>query len=551
MAETGPALRRYRPAVLIVLDGWGRRACTAPGGGPSRCDAIGQARTPNLDRWEAEGPHTLLGASGEDVGLMPGQMGDSNVGHLNLGAGRIVYQDLVRIDRAARDGTIGKVPVVRDLYSSVSERGTTLHLMGLVSDGGVHSHQRHLFALLEAASAAGVADVCVHAFLDGRDVPPKSAAGYLESLEAELARFSAAAPSRRYRIGTLMGRYYAMDRDKRWDRTSLAFVTLVGGGDRSDGQGQGCTGGPPEAASWQGALRAAYERGESDEFVRPVRLLGAAPVRDGDGVLFFNFRADRARQLTRAFIGPLPEVAALGLPADRPAVEFATLTRYDEALHAPAAFEPVLLVNTFGEVVSRAGLRQLRLAETEKYAHVTFFFSGGREEPFPGEDRILVPSPKVATYDLQPEMSAPEITRRAVEAIGSGGYDVVVMNYANCDMVGHTGDFAAAVKAVETVDGLLPAVVGAAAAHGGAVLIVSDHGNAEEMYDEEKACPHTAHTTNHVPAVLVAPGLRPGTGLRPGILADVAPTLLHLLGLAAPPEMTGRTLIVNPEEEGS
>lgn len=522
----------FRPVVLIVMDGWGQAVAS---GHSSSANAVIAARTPHLSRLREECPHTVLGASGGDVGLKDGQMGDSNVGHLNLGAGRIVYQDVVRIDRAVASGSLGAVPAVQALLASTAASGTTLHLMGLLSDGGVHSHQGHLAALLAAAAAAGVRAVRVHAFLDGRDVPPRSAATYLGRLDADLAGAPEAASAHGvaadYRLASLMGRYYAMDRDSRWDRVRPAYEAITGRAGLV-------------AESWSAALAESYEAGVADEFVRPVRIAGAGQMHDGDGVFFFNFRADRARELTAAFVLPEAELAEALAGLERPAVRFASMTQYDARYSLPVAFAPLPMNNTLGEVVSGAGLRQLRLAETEKYAHVTFFFSGGREEPFAGEDRILVPSPKVATYDLQPEMSAPAVTSQALEAIQAGKYDLVVMNYANGDMVGHTGDFDAAVRAVEVVDDAVGQVVNAVRARNGAVLIVSDHGNCEEMYDQAQACPHTAHTNNPVPAILCAPGLPAGTALRPGILADVAPTLLQLLGLPVPPEMQGRSLIV-------
>jgi 2,3-bisphosphoglycerate-independent phosphoglycerate mutase len=523
--------RPYRPAVLVVLDGWGQ---APPGSGCPGANAILAAFTPHMVRLLADYPNTLLGASGEAVGLKRGQMGDSNVGHLNLGAGRIVYQDLVRIDRAVADGSLLFCPAVARLCLGVAERQGVLHLMGLLSDGGVHSHIGHLAALLAAAERHAVGRLRVHAFLDGRDVPPRSAAAYLERLDGLLSPYRET--GRDWRLATIAGRYFAMDRDQRWDRTAMAFAAIAGPGDA----------GAATFAGWRAALEAAYEAGESDEFLCPQRLDGAMAAQPAvDGFLFWNFRADRARQLTRAFVEPPGQFAAFPRPAGwpAPADRFLTMARYDDRLACPVIFEPQDLAHTLGEVVAAAGGRQLRLAETEKYAHVTFFFSGGRETPFPGEDRILVPSPRVATYDLCPEMSAPAITAAAVEAIRSGKYDLIVMNYANGDMVGHTGDFVAAKAGVEAVDRGLGEVVASALAAGGVVLVTADHGNAEQMRDCEHGGPHTAHTANPVPAALAAAGLPAGATLRAGILADVAPTLLQLMGLPQPPAMTGRTLL--------
>lgn len=512
----------YRPVVLVVLDGWGE----ADGGAGPGCNALADAVTPNLDHWRTSYPFALLGASGEDVGLKHGQMGDSNVGHLNLGAGRVVYQDVVRIDRAMRDGSLGRNPVIAGMFQAANDRDRAVHLLGLLSDGGVHSKLDHLVYLIRAAGDAGVRRLRVHAFLDGRDVPPRSAAAYLETIEKELAIHGDGLD---YRLASMSGRYYAMDRDRRWERTERAYLTICG----LDGE---------VAGHWRHALEEAYARGEDDEFVTPVRFAPGQQLMPGDGLLFFNFRADRARQLTRAFAEG-PDFAGFVRPVGRPVVSVATMTRYDASLPVPAAFTPLELSRTLGEVVSANGLMQLRLAETEKYAHVTFFFSGGREEPFPGEERVLVPSPKVATYDLQPEMSAPEVSRQAVAAVESGRFDLIVINYANGDMVGHTGDHASAVKAAEAVDRGLGIVVPAVLSSGGAAIIVADHGNAEEMRDHAGNCSHTAHTCNPVPMLLIAGGLPSGAGLRPGILADVAPTVLQLMGIEQPSEMTGRSLV--------
>jgi 2,3-bisphosphoglycerate-independent phosphoglycerate mutase len=454
-------------------------------------------------------------------------MGDSNVGHLNLGAGRVVYQDVVRIDRAVRDGSLGQNEVIVRLFQSARDNGRTVHLLGLVSDGGVHSRLDHLAYLLGAARRSGVPRLRVHAFLDGRDVPPRSAAAYLETFDRHLA--AVAADGLDYRLASLSGRYYSMDRDRRWERTERAYLAICGLAGEV-------------AGDWREALACAYSRGEDDEFVSPAMFDPGERLMPGDSLFFFNFRADRGRQLVRAFAQG-PEFDGFVRPGGPPDVQLATMTRYDASLEVPAAFAPIELNNTLGEVVARHGLRQLRLAETEKYAHVTFFFSGGREEPFPGEERILVPSPKVATYDLQPEMSAPEVSRQAVEAVQSGRFDLIVMNYANGDMVGHTGHHGAAVIAAEAVDRGVGEVVASVLAGGGAAMIVADHGNAEEMQDREGSCPHTAHTCNPVPVIVVAGGLPPGARLRSGVLADVAPTILELMAVRQPPEMTGRSLI--------
>lgn len=555
----------YRPVVLVILDGWGQAPgrlagedASGPRPGPeaapaaARTDAIAAAATPHLDRLMAGYPGTLLGASGAAVGLRPGQMGDSNVGHLNLGAGRIVYQELVRVDRAAADGSLLSNPTFAALCRRVVARSGILHLMGLLSDGGVHSHLDHVAVLLEAARRHRVRSLAVHAFLDGRDVPPRSAAGYLEWLENRL-RDQAPGAGGDWRLATIGGRYFAMDRDGRWERTGAAFMALAGSGPGGGGEGGGgeAVAGHPDPVGWRAALEQAYQAGQPDEFVPPRRLAGAVPFRPGrDAGFFWNFRADRGRQLTRAFIEP--ELAGFSRPAGWPVPEgdFATLTRYDAGFTCPVALEGQDLGDTLGEVVARAGRRQLRLAETEKYAHVTFFFSGGREEPFWGEDRVLVPSPQVSTYDLRPEMSAPAVTAAAVEALRGGRYDLVVMNYANCDMVGHTGDFEAARQAVEAVDQGLGQVVEAVLAAGGAAFITSDHGNAEQMTDGNTGWPHTAHTANPVPALLVAAGLPAGLRLRPGILADVAPTILELMGLPQPGAMEASSLLAGPGRTG-
>ncbi|SHE32268.1 2,3-bisphosphoglycerate-independent phosphoglycerate mutase [Thermomonas hydrothermalis] len=505
---------RPKPVVLLILDGWGHREETAD-------NALALANLPNWRALLAHCPHTLIHTEGRYVGLPDGQMGNSEVGHMNLGAGRIVYQDLTRIDAAIEDGSFFANPELTAACAAVKDNGGTLHVMGLLSPGGVHSHERHLFAMLELAHQAGVAQVAVHAFLDGRDTPPQSAEASLRALQALCAQLGNA------RVASLCGRYYAMDRDKRWERVARAWQAIV----EAESEHR--------ADDALTALQAAYARGETDEFVAPTVLAGAQPMRDGDAVVFMNFRADRARQLTAAFVAP----GFSGFTARRPALaRFVCLTEYDASLPASVAFPPEDLRQTFGEVVANAGLTQLRIAETEKYAHVTFFFSGGREEPFPGEERILIPSPKVATYDLQPEMSCPALTDRLVEAIASGRFDAIICNIANPDMVGHTGVLEAAIRAAEAVDQAIGRIVAAVRAAGGALIITADHGNLEMMRDPVTGQPHTAHTVGPVPLVYV--GDRRVALREEGALRDVAPTLLALMGLPQPIEMTGQSLLV-------
>ncbi|MGH6945779.1 MAG: 2,3-bisphosphoglycerate-independent phosphoglycerate mutase [Kiloniellales bacterium] len=509
-----------RPVVLCVLDGWGEA-------GPSAHNAIRLARTPVLARFYANVPHALIDASEHEVGLPAGQMGNSEVGHMNLGAGRVVLQDLPRIDRAVDEGRLAELPALQDMTAELKASGGTAHLLGLLSPGGVHSHQRHLAALANTIIAAGV-PVAVHAFLDGRDTPPQSALGYLE-------RFATEAP--KATVATVSGRYYAMDRDKRWERTALAYGTLVS----ADGE---------RAPSALAAVEQSYRKQVHDEFVLPTAIGDYRGMKDGDGIVMGNFRADRARQILAALLDPrfdgfrrskqIAFVGALGLAAYG-----AELAPFLSAL-----FPPQDLTRTLGEVVAERGLKQLRLAETEKYAHVTFFFNGGREKVFPGEERILVPSPKVATYDLKPEMSAPELTDRLVEAIESGRFDLIVVNYANGDMVGHTGKLEAAIVAVETVDRCLGRVAEAIERAGGALLITADHGNAEQMTDEVSKQPHTAHTMNKVPLILVGATGR-AAKLSDGRLADIAPTLLALMKLPQPSEMAGRSLLSDAAGEAA
>ncbi|MGE5146634.1 MAG: 2,3-bisphosphoglycerate-independent phosphoglycerate mutase [Candidatus Eiseniibacteriota bacterium] len=504
---------RPRPVVLCILDGWGHRT------DPDH-NAILDARTPTWDRFMATCPHALLDASELEVGLPSGQMGNSEVGHMNLGAGRVVLQELVRIDKAVADGSIAKTAALQDLIAKLKKSGGTAHVMGLLSPGGVHSHQDHIAALVKALASAGV-PVRIHAFLDGRDTPPKSALEYLAAFEKSIAGAKGA------QIATVGGRYYAMDRDKRWERVSLAYAALV------DAKGE-------RAATGRAAVDAGYAAGTSDEFVKPTVVGDYAGMTDGDGVLMANFRADRAREILTALLDPKFD----GFARDR-VVKFAGaagLVEYSDKLNAFLAtlFPPQRLTHVMGEVVADAGLKQLRIAETEKYAHVTFFFNGGEEGEFAGEERILVPSPKVATYDLKPEMSAFEVTDKLVAAIDSGKFDFVVVNYANTDMVGHTGDLAAAIKAVEAVDTCLGRLDTAVRKAGGVLLVTADHGNAEQMIDRQTGQPHTAHTLNLVPVVLVGAGK---VALSNGRLADVAPTLLEIMGLKRPAEMTGKVLI--------
>jgi len=517
---------RNLPAALLILDGWGS---AAPGPG----NAIAAAHTPNLDRLLAENPTTHLKASGLAVGLPDGQMGNSEVGHLNIGAGRVVYQELTRINLAIEDGSLGDNEVLRYAIDGARDAGRPVHLMGLVSDGGVHSHQRHLYALVRMAADRGVTDVRIHAFLDGRDVPPESGAGFLEALEMELAEIGVG------RIVSVMGRYWAMDRDNRWERVHKAWEAMVLGDAR-------------RASSAVGAVRESYTRGITDEFVEPLIISSVPPTApasqslatdvtlgDGDALIFFNFRPDRAREITRALVDP----AFSGF--DRPAfphLRFVCLTEYDPTIPAAVAYPKNLPCCVLADVLADAGLRQLHIAETEKYAHVTFFLNGGAEAPKRGEERVLVPSPRVATYDLQPEMSAPEVTAQLTQAISEERADVFIVNYANCDMVGHTGDFEAAKLAVEAVDAGAGAVVDAITARGGCAIITADHGNAEHMIDNDGVTPFTAHTPGDVPFCVVANGL---AGLdSDGILADVAPTLLDLIGVSAPDEWTGRSLLL-------
>ncbi|MBP8989125.1 MAG: 2,3-bisphosphoglycerate-independent phosphoglycerate mutase [Clostridia bacterium] len=513
-----------RPIALLILDGFGYN--------PSELgNAIRAANTPNIDRFRDQSPHTLIRTSGLDVGLPEGQMGNSEVGHTNIGAGRIVYQELTRITKAAQEGELAKNPALSAAFDHCRKNNSSLHLMGLLSDGGVHSHISHLYALLRLARDAGLKKVYVHAFFDGRDVPPDSALGYTRQLLEEMKQIGVGS------LATMMGRYYAMDRDNRWDRVEKAYRAMV--------CGEGILAEDPLAA-----IEASYAAGITDEFILPTVITRngkpTATIQAGDSVIFFNFRPDRARELTRAFMQP--DFSGFELPYGKFPLTFVTLTQYDQTFDdypgIYVAFRPEILINTFGEYISKLGLTQLRIAETEKYPHVTFFFNGGAEKKYPGEDRCLIPSPKVPTYDLQPEMSAYQVAEETVRRIQSGQYDVIILNFANCDMVGHTGVFPAAVKAVETVDTCTGRVVDAVLDAGGLALITADHGNAEQMIDPVTGGPFTAHTTMPVELIITGAGT---FKLNEGRLADLAPTMLHLMQLSVPAEMTGRCLIAGSE----
>lgn len=501
------------PVALVILDGWGIGDLADPN------NAIAVAKTPNVDALTAKYPYTELKCSGEAVGLPDGQMGNSEVGHLNIGAGRVVYQELTRITKAIREGDFFENPVFLDVIQQARENEGALHLMGLVSDGGVHSHNTHLYALLKLAKKQGLTEVYVHAFLDGRDVPPSSGAEYIEQLEAEIAKIGVG------KIATVSGRYYAMDRDKRWERVEKAYLAIA------CGEGQ-------QAESAVSAVKTSYEAGTTDEFVLPAVAADYAGMKDGDGVIFFNFRPDRGRELTHVFTDEVFD----GFDRKKGALKlaFATMTQYEKGLNVLIAYKPQTLTNTLGEVLQQEGMKQLRIAETEKYAHVTFFFNGGVEAPVEGEERILVPSPKVATYDLQPGMSAIEVTDRVVEQIKAKNHDMIILNFANGDMVGHTGILDAAVKAVETVDACVGRVVEAIQSVSGTVCITADHGNAEVMVDPISGGPFTAHTTNVVPFIIVSDQVKK---VHTGALCDIAPTLLTLAGITIPQEMTGKSLI--------
>lgn len=510
-------LQRPRPVVLCILDGWGFREDTAD-------NAITRAKTPVFRKYWDASPHALLDASEEHVGLPKGQIGNSEVGHMNLGAGRVVFQDLPMIDRAIGQGELPKNLALQALIAALKQSKGTCHIMGLASPGGVHAHQDHMVTLAKIVAAEGIT-VKAHAFLDGRDVPPQSADQQIAKLAKELAAIKGVS------LATLCGRYYAMDRDKRWDRVEKAYDLLV--------QGTGAAATDPVAA-----IKASYDSGVHDEFVLPVALNGYQGMQDGDAILFTNFRTDRAREILQALLDP-----AFKDFARKKTVRFAAsagMVEYSDQLNKlmTALFPPKQITSTLGEIMAKAGLKQLRIAETEKYPHVTFFFNGGQEEPYVGEDRIMVPSPKVATYDMQPEMSASAVTDKVVEAISYGTYDFIVINYANPDMVGHTGSFDAAVKAVEAIDQCLGRMFAAVEKQGGFVLLTADHGNCEMMHDATTNGPHTAHTLERVPVMLVnAP--KGVAKLKDGKLADVAPTLLQLMNMPKPDVMDGVTLIAS------
>jgi 2,3-bisphosphoglycerate-independent phosphoglycerate mutase len=509
---------KKRQILLMILDGYGLSD-------KKEGNAILSAKTPNLDRLFSTYPHSILEASGMSVGLPEGQMGNSEVGHLNIGAGRIVYQDLTRITKSIKDGDFSRNVTLIRAIENAKKNNSSLHLMGLLSDGGVHSHNTHLYALLDLAKKHGLSNVFVHAFLDGRDVPPKSALTYIADAEKKMKELGGT-------FATISGRYFAMDRDTRWDRIEKAYDVMTMG-----------TGAVAESAAV--AVKNAYERGETDEFVIPIVITGnftgnskrIPVISDNDSVIFFNFRSDRAREITRALTNDNFNDFKRKIYLH---THFVCMTQYDETFNLPVAFPPESMKNILADILSKGHLRQLRIAETEKYAHVTFFFNGGREEPVKGEERILVPSPKVATYDLQPEMSAYPVTDEVEKAISSGKYDVIILNYANLDMVGHTGVFDAAVSAVETIDNCIGRVEKAVGAAGGLLILTADHGNAEQMLDGSGGI-QTAHTCDPVPFLFCDTSAR----VRNGILADIAPTLLEILGIEKPAEMTGKSLILH------
>lgn len=508
---------RPKPIALIILDGFGCRH-------ESDANAIAAAQTPHWQQMLKDGTYTEISGSGTCVGLPDNQMGNSEVGHLNIGAGRIVQQDLTRIDAAIADGSFYKDPTLLQALKQAKQNNKAIHIMGLLSPGGVHSHEQHLFAMITMAGMQDVNNIYVHAFLDGRDTPPQSAESSLQQLEHVCQQNDA-------RIVSLIGRFYAMDRDKRWDRVKTAYELLVQGKAEF------------HADSATGALQLAYARGETDEFVKATAIHGshapAITMQDGDIIIFMNFRADRARELTQAFIEP--DFAGFHKERIINLGGFICLSEYDVRFKLPVVFQSMPLNNIFADVISRAGLTQLRIAETEKYAHVTFFFNGGVEQPFPGEDRILIPSPKVATYDLQPEMSARELTDKLVAAIENQQYDVIICNFANPDMVGHSGNLPATIKAIETIDECLGRIRTALAKTGGEMIITADHGNAEMMFDPATGQPHTAHTNNLVPFLFI--GRKAEITNTNGKLSDISPTLLTLLGLPTPPDMTGKSLL--------
>jgi len=510
----------HRPIALLILDGWGYQE-------NPEANAIAQAKTPTFDKLWHDYPHTLISAAEDRVGLPAGQMGNSEVGHLNLGAGRVVYQDLTKITKAIKDGDFFENPIFIDAMQQCVKKDKALHVFGLLSDGGIHSHESHIHALMKMAAEQGVKKLYMHCFLDGRDTPPKSAATYIEHLEKVFHEIGVG------KIASLVGRFYVMDRDKRWDRVKAAYDMFT--------LGEAAHHAPTALEG----LEKAYDAGETDEFVKPTLIHAEdqepITINDGDAIIFMNYRGDRAREITRAFNEPgFHEFERKKVPQ---LSSYVALAEYDESFTIPVAYPPETLHNTLGEYLAAQGKHQLRIAETEKYAHVTFFLDGGNEKEMPGEDKILIPSPKVATYDETPEMSAREITEKLVEAIKSGKYDTIICNYANCDMLGHTGNFDATVKAVECLDECLKQVIDALQSVGGEALITADHGNAEKMYDANSKQAHTAHTHNPVPFIYVG---RPAEVLRENgeaALSDVAPTLLSLMDLPIPAEMTGEPIV--------
>ncbi|MCI9015675.1 MAG: 2,3-bisphosphoglycerate-independent phosphoglycerate mutase [Clostridia bacterium] len=502
--------------MLMILDGFGENS-------NDKANAVKMASTPNLDKFMKMYPMTNIYTSGLDVGLPEGQMGNSEVGHTNIGAGRIVYQELTRITKSIESGDFFSIPEFNEAIENCNKNKSDLHIMGLLSDGGVHSHIRHLYALLELAKRKGIENVYVHCFLDGRDTPPASAETYITKLEEKMKEKEIG------KIATIMGRFYAMDRDKRWERVEKAYRALV------EGEGQ-------KALTATSAIESSYQKEVFDEFVEPTVICNGdtpiATIKNNDSVIFFNFRPDRAREITRTLVDNNFDE----FNTNKINLYFVCMTSYDETMpNVNIAFKPTSLKNTFGEYISKQGYTQLRIAETEKYAHVTFFFNGGEEKQYEGEDRILVPSPKVETYDLKPEMSAYEVTDKVLEAISSNKYDCIILNYANPDMVGHTGNLEAAIKALEAIDECVGKVVNEVIKKEGVILITADHGNAEQMIDYKTGEPHTAHTTNPVPLVLIG---RDNINLKQGKLADLAPTMLDIMGLEKPEEMTGESIIV-------
>lgn len=503
---------KKKTLALFILDGWGHREDTAN-------NAIAAANTPNLDKLSANYASTLISGSGLDVGLPPGQMGNSEVGHVNLGAGRVVYQDFTKITKAIEDGSFAENKVLIQAIDAAVSKGNAVHIMGLLSDGGVHSHQEQLFAAVKLAQSRGAKQSYLHGFLDGRDTPPQSAEKFVNQAQDLCNRIEGA------QVASLIGRYYAMDRDNRWDRVQLAYNMLVNG----DAEFH-------EDTAVQGVAQS-YSRGQTDEFVKPTIIGNYKGMQSGDTVIFMNFRADRARELSHALITDNFEGFARGSKAD---INFVMLTEFESTLKAPVAYPTNNLVNVMGEWLSKNGKTQLRISETEKFAHVTFFYSGGKEDEYEGETRVLIPSPNVATYDLQPEMNSEKLTDAIIEAIEAGSYDAIICNFPNGDMVGHTGNFDAAVKACEAVDGCLGRLVEALSRNGGECLITADHGNAEKMLDANTGVAHTAHTSEPVPFIYYG---RPATARTGGTLSDVAPTMLYLMGLDQPAEMTGKPIV--------